>query len=69
MSDAELISRYNYAAFTKENVLPWLRFDDSPAVGRKAPDFPLWRIDGSETQLSEFWSAHTYTVVEFGSFT
>ena len=66
---ADLIPRYNYADFTRENVLHMLRFDESPAVGQRAPDFPLWRLDGSETSLSEIWSSHAYTVVEFGSFT
>jgi hypothetical protein len=66
---ADLIARYNYSDFTRENVLPLLRFDESPAVGQRAPDFPLWRLDGSQTSLSEIWSNHSYTVVEFGSFT
>jgi hypothetical protein len=44
-------------------------FDTSPPLGQKAPDFPLWELDGSETRLSAVWSRHTYTIVEFGSFT
>jgi hypothetical protein len=48
---------------------PWLRFDASPPLGEVAPDFPLWDLEGAETQLSAVWSQHTYTVVEFGSFT
>lgn len=66
---ADPIAQYNYSDFTRENVLHLLRFDESPAVGQPAPDFPLWRVDGSETSLSDIWSRHTYTVVEFGSFT
>ena len=65
----DLLTRYNYAEFTKETALPWLRFDESPPVGAPAPDFPLWDLDGGETRLSEIWLAHAYTVVEFGSFT
>ena len=60
---------YNYDAFTQKNYEPWMNFDKSPALGQAAPDFPLWRLDGSETRLSEIWSANLFTVVEFGSFT
>ena len=69
MNDSDLITRYNYDAFVPENFQPWLRFDASPALGEAAPDFPLWELDGAETRLSAIWSRHTYTVVEFGSFT
>ncbi len=69
MADQDLIARYNYDEFTAQKVFPWLRFEASPALGRPAPDFPLWRLDGRQTTLSEIWSGHTYTVVEFGSFT
>lgn len=65
----DVTTGYNYAEFTHENVMRWLRFGESPPVGSPAPDFPLWRLDGSETSLAEAWSAHTYTVIEFGSFT
>jgi hypothetical protein len=69
-----LTTRYNYDAFTREKVLPWLNFENSPPLGRPAPDFPLWSLDdgrteGSQTSLSEIWSEHSYTIVEFGSFT
>ena len=60
---------YNYPEFTRERVLPMLQFPHSPVLGSKAPDFPLWQLDGTETQLSAVWSEHLYTVVEFGSFT
>jgi hypothetical protein len=65
----DLLARYNYAEFTKTTVLPWLRFDRSPPLGQRAPDFPLWHLGGPETRLREVWSASEYTIVEFGSFT
>jgi hypothetical protein len=46
-----------------------MRFDSSPELGVKGPDFPLWDLDGIETKLSDMWSGSTYIVVEFGSFT
>ena len=46
-----------------------MNFDASPELGSRAPDFPLQHLDGSETSLAEQWGAHSYTVVEFGSFT
>ena len=69
MADSDLIARYNYDEFTAEKVMPWLNFKASPALGQPAPDFPLWDLDGRQTSLNELWSSHTYTVVEFGSFT
>jgi hypothetical protein len=69
MDDQEIITRYNYNEFTVEKVLPWLNFEASPSLGQSAPDFPLWDLDGERTLLSEIWSSHAYTVVEFGSFT
>jgi hypothetical protein len=69
MTDKELVARYNYDEFTPGKVFPWMRFEASPPLGQTAPDFPLWRLDGRETHLSEIWSGHTYTIVEFGSFT
>ena len=68
-SEQELIERYNYDEFTPNKVFPWMQFMNSPSVGQKAPDFPLWHLDGRETKLSEIWSGHLYTIVEFGSFT
>ncbi len=65
----DLISSYNYDAFLPEKFERWLNFEESPPLGRKAPDFPLWGLDGTETSLAEVWSEHAYTVVEFGSFT
>ena len=69
MTDKELVTRYNYDEFTASKVFPWMRFEASPPLGQTAPDFPLWSLDGRETRLSEIWSGHTYTIVEFGSFT
>ncbi len=69
MSDAELLTQYNYDTFVPEKFERWLNFAASPALGQTAPDFPLWELDGSETRLSAIWSRFTYTVVEFGSFT
>ncbi len=69
MTDKDLIARYNYDEFTPPKVFPWLRFEASPPLGRTAPDFPLWNLDGRETRLSQIWSDNLYTIVEFGSFT
>jgi hypothetical protein len=69
MPDPDLTVRYNYDEFTPEKVTPWLNFAASPPLGHKAPDFPLWRLDGGESRLSQIWSQHLYTIVEFGSFT
>lgn len=69
MTAQDLTSRYNYAAFVPEMFEPWLNFEESPPLGKKGPDFPLWRLDGTETSLGELWTEHAYTVVEFGSFT
>jgi hypothetical protein len=65
----DLIVRYNYDAFVPEKFTPWMRFAESPPLGRPAPDFPLWDLEGAETSLGAVWSAHAYTIVEFGSFT
>lgn len=69
MADQDLITRYNYDEFTAEKYQPWMRFNESPPLGQPAPDFPLTRLDRSETSLKEIVSAHTYTIAEFGSFT
>jgi hypothetical protein len=70
MDTTDITTAYNYDSFTPEKVLPWLNFANSPALGRPAPDFPLWRlVDGAQTSLSELWSQQRLTVVEFGSFT
>jgi hypothetical protein len=69
MTDSDLVARYNYDAFVPKNFEPWLNFAASPPLGQVAPDFPLWDLDGNETRLSALWARHTYTIVEFGSFT
>jgi hypothetical protein len=69
MTDDELLRRYNYDAFVKANWQPGMQFDASPPLGAAAPDFTLWPLAGGTTTLSAVWSAHTYTIVEFGSFT
>lgn len=69
MTDPALLARYNYAAFVPANIEPMMRFDESPPLGQRAPDFPLWPLEGGATSLSAIWAAHTYTIVEFGSFT
>ncbi len=69
MTDTDLITRYNYDEFVPYKIVPWMNFDASPLLGQSAPDFPLWTLDGQQTRLSELWSANTYTIVEFGSFT
>jgi hypothetical protein len=66
---SDIITSYNYDEFTAAKVKPWLNFDASPPLGRQAPDFPLWYLDGSTTTISEIWSGYQFTVVEFGSFT
>jgi hypothetical protein len=69
MADLDLVSLYNYDEFIPAKFERWLNFEASPSLGASAPDFPLWQLDGRETRLSEIWSHHTFTVVEFGSFT
>lgn len=69
MKNQNLLAAYNYDAFIPEKFEQWLRFEQSPQLGLRAPDFPLWDLDGKKTNLSEIWAAHKYTVVEFGSFT
>jgi len=69
MASVDLLSRYNYDEFVPAKFEPWMRFDQSPALGKLAPDFALWALDGAETRLSEVWSRYAYTIVEFGSFT
>lgn len=61
---------YNYEKFIVPDVEQMLNFENSPATGSTAPDFPLWKLeDQSETSLKAWWSKYTYMVVEFGSFT
>ena len=69
MTEPSLISLYNYDEFIPSKFERWLNFGNSPSLGQPAPDFPLWQLNGQETRLSEIWSQHDYTIVEFGSFT
>jgi hypothetical protein len=69
MRDDHLPVRYNYGEFVPEKFEPWLNFAASPPLGYPGLDFPLWHLDGRETSLSKTWSKHTFTIVEFGSFT
>ncbi len=69
MDQDALAIRYNYDEFVPAKFEPWMNFAASPPLGKGAPDFPLWHLDGTETRLSALWSQHTYTIVEFGSFT
>jgi len=68
VSEQDRISYYNYAMFGRQ-AFEMLRWEHSPPIGRPAPDFAVWDLDGNETKLSDLWSQHTYTVIEFGSFT
>jgi len=69
MTDPVLLSLYNYDTFVPAKFERWLNFGNSPPLGQPAPDYSLWNLDGRQTRLGEIWSQHTYTVVEFGSFT
>lgn len=69
MPDTNITTRSNYDSFVPAKFEPWMRFEQSPPLGKAALDFPLWPLAGGETTLSAIWSAHTYTIVEFGSFT
>ncbi len=69
MTTTDLMKAYNYDSFTEENVAPWMNFMDSPPLGETMPDFPLWHLGGTETNLSQILAANRFTVVEFGSFT
>jgi len=69
MPDADLLNAYNYDSFVPDKFMPWMRFGESPMLGTRGPDFPLWHLDGDETSLSQILRQHAYTVVEFGSFT
>ena len=66
----DIVTRYNYDEFVPAKFEPWLNFEASPPLGREAPDFPLIRLEDEKTvYLSDIWSSHVYTIVEFGSFT
>jgi len=70
MADEDLLERYNYGTFVPAKFEPWMNFDNSPALGAKVSDFPLWnRQDRSEIRLLALLKQSQYTVLEFGSFT
>ena len=69
MFTTDISTAYNYDSFTEENVAPFMNFAGSPPLGETAPDFPLWHLDGTETNLSLMLAENRLTVVEFGSFT
>jgi hypothetical protein len=70
MNDSGLITRYNYDEFVPEKFSRWLNFENSPSLGQRGPDFPLWKLENrSETSLSAILATSVYTIVEFGSLT
>ena len=69
MTDPISTEQYNYTTFHRDAFTPLMRWDISPPIGEKAPDFPLWTLDETETSLSALWEQHKYLIVEFGSFT
>ncbi len=54
--DNDLVSRYNYDSFVPEKFGPWMRFGESPVLGKRSPDFPLWQLDGDEYQSACYLS-------------
>ncbi len=70
VAEGDLLADYNYESFTPRHYEPWMRFDQSPPLGERAPSLPLQRLDDREdVQLGQLWKQHLYTIVEFGSFT
>lgn len=49
MNNPELTIAYNYEEFTPEKVSPLFNFDNRPALGTPAPDFPLWYLGRTTT--------------------
>lgn len=64
-----LLTRYNYDSFVPEKFEQWMNFEASPKTGSPGLDFSLWKLDQAPIHLSEVWSQHDLTIVEFGSFT
>jgi hypothetical protein len=60
---------YNYDEFVPEKFERWMRFDESPSLGKKTNNFVLWDLDEKPTSLEEVLNQFLFTVVEFGSFT
>lgn len=65
----ETFDRYNYDEFVPEKFERWMRFDESPALGKLLQDFPLWTLERVRTNLLMETKKYAYSVVEFGSFT
>ena len=63
LTTADLITGYNYDEFVPAKFGPWLRFDQSPLLGEKGPDFPLTRLDSSETYLSDYSSRAAWDLI------
>ena len=74
MNREEQIKDYNYADFDDNalgHVMKWA--GNQPELGKRAPDFPLWKLeeDGetlTETTLLTVIKENPLTIVEFGSF-
>lgn len=69
MTDQNLTTAYNYNTFVPEKFERWMNFSASFLLGDKVPDFPLWRLDETQTSLLDELSQNRLTFVEFGSFT
>lgn len=76
MNREEQILDYNYPDFDDNaisHVMKWV--GNQPPLGKKVPDFPLWRLTDAadnpleETSLLAVIKQHKLTIVEFGSFT
>ena len=76
MNREEQIADYNYADFDDNalsHVMKWV--GNMPNLGKKAPDFPLWKLTDDEenpleeTTLMAVIKQHKLTIVEFGSLT
>lgn len=69
MTKDSLVQRYNYHSFLPHLFEPWMRFDQSPPLGKRGPNFALYTLNEMKVHLSDIWGETLYTVVEFGSFT
>lgn len=69
MTDQKLTRAYNYDAFVPEKFEPWMNFSSSFPLGQTVPNFPLWRLDETQTSLLDQLRQNRLTFVEFGSFT
>ena len=47
MSNKLSVEEYNYDVFHHTNFSKLMKWENSPAVGSNAPDFPLWHLDKS----------------------